>query len=493
MKVNKEKFVNGAIWKIIEQFSSKGVSVIVSIVLGRLLMPEDYGIIALTAIFTNLSDVLIDGGFATALIRKEKVDDTDYACAFTISSVIAAVLYVLLFFAAPYVSAYYAEPKLTAVLRVIGLTFFIQAFSSTRNATVNRNMQFKLLCNCNIVASLVSGIAGIAAAYFGLGVWALVLQRLMQQTVLTVLLFIKVQWHFRWHLDVARAREMMKFSLGVVGSSLINYLGGNLYNAIIGKRYSVTELGYCDKGAQLPTQLSLYTFGAMSGVLLPTISSCQTDLERVKSIIRKVTNMTAFLILPLMVGLASVSKEVIVLLFSDRWLPSVPFMQWSCLYYAATPFMLINVQIFFALGHSEKRIFTEIVRLAMIISSLVLFGIVLRCDIYTLNAINSFIAVLAALVSFVVAKRMIHYSFGELIGDILKPIIAAAIMGLILIGIGKLLDGHVSGIIVPLLVKTLAGVVIYWLLAVLFKMEGLKEMLSLLKRRKNKKVDTSNE
>lgn len=487
MKVTKEKFVNSAMWKILEQFSSKGVSMLVSIILGRLLLPEDYGIIALTAIFTNLSDILIDGGFATVLIRKEKVDGVDYACAFTISSLIATFLYAVLFFIAPLVSEYYAEPRLTAVLRVVGLTFFIQAFASTRNATVNRNMQFKLLFNCNIVASIISGFAGIVAAYFGLGVWALVIQRLVQQTVLTVLLLTKVEWKFRWQLEWSRIREMLKFSLGVVGSSLINYFGGSLYNAIIGKRYSVTDLGYCDKGAQLPTQLSLYTFGAMSGVLLPTISSCQNDLPRVKSIIRKVTSMTAFLILPMMVGLALVSKEVITLLFSEKWIPSVPFMQWSCLYYIATPFMLINVQVFFALGHSEKRVFTEIVRLVMIIVGFVVFGILLKCDIYVLNAVNAVIAVLAALVSFVVAKPMINYSFRELISDTIRPLVGSVMMGVVVFLVQHLLVPVVGGNIILLIIKGTVGVTMYYVLARILKMDGLDEALGLVKKIARKK------
>ena len=312
MQVTKKQFAMNSLWKILEQFSAKGISMVVSIVLARWLLPSDYGLIALTTVFTNLSDILIDGGFSTALIRKETVDDYDYSAVFSVSSSMSIFLYAVLFFAAPFVAGYYAEPQLTIVLRVIGFTFFIQAFTAVRNGIVNRNMQFKLLFYCNSTASIVSGAIGIVAAYMGYGVWALVAQRLTQQLALTVLLFIKVKWKISWKFNLGRIKEMLKFSLGVVGSSLLNYLGGNIYSVVIGKKYSVTDLGYYNKGEQLPMQFSLYTFGAMSNVLLPTISSCQNDLERVKHIIRKVVVMTSFLIMPLMAGLAITSKEVIV-------------------------------------------------------------------------------------------------------------------------------------------------------------------------------------
>ena len=190
-EITKKQFVGGAFWKIVEQFSTKGVSMIVSIILARILMPEDYGIIALTAIFTNLSDLLIDGGFSTALIRKENVDEYDYGCVFFINMCIAVVLYAILFLAAPIVSEYYMEPALVSVLRVIGLTLFIQGFSSTRTAVVNRNMHFKFLFYCNTIASVISGIAGIISAIIGMGVWSLVIQQLLQQVLANLLLFIK--------------------------------------------------------------------------------------------------------------------------------------------------------------------------------------------------------------------------------------------------------------------------------------------------------------
>ena len=236
-----------------------------------------------------------------------------YSCVLTVSLSIATVLYIIFFAVAPVVANYYEEPMFSPVLRVLGLTVFVQAFSATRTAVVNRNMQFKLLCYCHIAASVISGIVGIVCAYKGFGVWAIVVQRLMHNLLVTGLLFIMVKFRIKWQVSLERMKEILNFSAGVVSASLLYFVTNNLYSAVIGKRYSVTDLGYYSKGNQLPEQFSLYTFSAVSGVLLPTISSYQDDIERVKHIIRKVTAFSTYVIFPLMIGMMLTSEELIVL------------------------------------------------------------------------------------------------------------------------------------------------------------------------------------
>lgn len=482
MGVTKKQFAVNAIWKVLEQFSSKGITMIVSIVLLRLLPPADHGLIALTAIFTNLSDILIDGGFSTALIRKETVDDLDYNAVFSISFLISTILYVALFFASPFVADYYNAPQLTTVLRVMGILFFIQSFNAVRNGIVNRTFQFKLLFIANTTSSIISGVFGIVAAYAGLGVWALVIQRLSQQAIMTLILVFKVNWKIRWKLDFIRIKQMLSFSLGVVGSSLLNYIGGSVYSVVIGKRYSVEDLAYYDKGAQLPMQFSLYTFGAMSNVLLPTLASCQSDIERVKLILRKVVGMTSFLIIPMMVGMAFVSEELIVILFTDVWLPATEVMQYSCLYYLATPFMLINIQVFFALGFSRLRIKTEIIRLILIFIGLGVFGFAFKCSMNDLALVSAFIAVLVSFFTYLEVRRIAKYSFSEVISDMWKPIIGSVGMALALFIFPNLIV--VSNIYLMLIVKVIVGVLVYLFFAIVLKMPELQDVLDILRREK---------
>ena len=482
-KFTKKQVVSGALWKIIEQFSAKGISFIVSLVLARLLLPDDYGLIALTAVFTNFSDILIDSGFSTALVRKKDVDDYDYSSVFCVSFSIATALYLVIFFSAPYISDFYGEPSLTAVLRVIGLTLFFQAFSSIRIAAVTRKMQFKLLFRCNCIATVCSGVVGILSAYFGAGVWALVIQRLTQQLLSTVLLLLFIKWKFIFKFRFDRLKEMMKFSSGVVASSFINYFGGSLYSLIIGKRYSVEDLGYYNKSSELSMQVSLYTFGAMSSVLLPTLASYQEDLERMKSIVRRVVSITAYLIFPMMIGLAMVSSELVTLLYTEKWLPIVPMMRFSCLYYTATPFMLINVQVFFALGRSSYRVKSELARLVMLIGGILIFSIGLNYNVYYLALVCAVVEVLTVLVTYFYVRKMLNYRIKEYLGDLIVPILAAVCMAIGIFAVDFLLSSvlMIDTILWSLIFKVLFGVLIYLVLSMFLKIQGFNELLGFLK------------
>ena len=480
-KISRKQFTSSAFWKIVESFSSKGITMIVSIILARLLMPQDYGVIALTTIFLNLSDILIDGGFSTTLIRKKEVDDCDYSSVLMVSFLIATGLYVIFFCIAPIVADYYEEPLFSPVLRVLGLTVFIQAFTATRTAIVNRNMQFKTLCYCNIVASSVSGIAGIIAAYVGLGVWALVIQRLMQNALVTGLLFIKVKFKLRWQIKIERLKEIIRFSVGVVSASLLYFVSNNMYSAVIGKRYSVTDLGYYSKGNQLPEQLSLYTFSAVSGVLLPTISSYQDDIERVKYIIRKVTAFSTYVIFPLMVGMMLTAEELIVLLLTEKWRAAAPIMIGSCIYYIGMPFTLMNSQIYYALGHSFMKLKIEIIRFILMALGLIFGSFVFKCDISQLSIISGLIMLITAIISAYEAGKMLHYSFVEMFLDIIKPIVCTGVMAIVVWLIGAFLNIYgINGTLIPLVIKMFVGIMVYLIMSIVIKTDGFYEIRDIL-------------
>lgn len=475
--VSKKQFTNSAIWKLLESFSSKGISFIVSIVLARILLPEAYGVIALTQVFTNLSDILIDGGFSTTLIRKKNVDDCDYSCALTVSLFMATFLYIVFFITAPFIGAYYETRDFCLVLRIIGLTLFIQAFTATRTVFVNRSMQFKVLCQCNVIACIISGICGIAAAYMGLGVWALVIQRILQQLLITVLLFVRTNFKIKFHINASRLREIISFSVGVMGGSLLYFISNNMYGMVIGKKYSVTDLGYYSKGCQFPEQLSLYTFSAVSGVLLPTISSCQDDIGRVKHIIRKITHFSSYVIFPLMAGLFMVSDEVITIVLTEKWLPASCIMKGWCIYYLAMPFTLMYSQVYYALGHSYTKLKIEVVRMCLMAIGLIVGVFVLKCSISVLAFIGGGIMVIIAIISATIAARMLSYSIQEFISDIGKPIMATCLMVIGLVGINVVLKTvAIHSVAASLTIKMIFGVLFYLFMSIIFHIQGLNDI-----------------
>lgn len=480
--ISKEQFASGTIWKTMERFSGKAVSIIISAVLARILSPDDYGLIALTTVFTNLSEILIDAGFGTALIQKKVIDDEDYACVFTISCTISAVLYILLFAVAPFVSAYYEKTELTAVLRVMSLLLFIQAFASTRNAYVNRNMQFKLLMKCNTVAAIISGIVGITGAYLGMGVWALVVQRLLQQLIITVTLFIKIKWKPKLKFNFEKFKSLFGFSAGVIGASLINYVENCVNSLVVGKHYSVADLGYVDKATILPEQISLNSFGAMTNVLLPTVSSYQNDLVKLKYVLRKVVRYTAYFMFPVMLGLLVVSREAVIVLFTEKWLPSVPMMQFICIYYIATPLMLIDVQVFFGLGRSNIRLKTEIYRMIFIITGVISCCFIFGLEIRYLSLINAIAVSLGTVVTHIEVKKIIGYTLIERLKDTYKSLISSVVMCIIVVSIKNVLIPFVPHTILLLIIEITIGGLAYLLMSVLLKIDVFNELLVLGKK-----------
>ena len=276
-------------------------------------------------------------------------------------------------------------------------------------------------------------------------------------------------------------------SLGIVTASLINFAASSVYSLVIAKIYSVTDLGYYDKGPSLVMQISLYLFGAITSVLLPTLVSYKGDKGMIKLIVRRVVTLTAFMLAPMMVGMASVAEEIIVVLYTDTWLPMLRIMQFSCIYYLATPFMLINVQVFLALGHTAMRIKTELIRFALMMIGLFGFAVGLHCDINQLCLISAIIAVLSALVSFIDVWRMLNYSIFEALSDIAMPLIVSLTMGLIIYRSGDLgllqfgFEMVTLNYLFALLIKVAFGIVFYFAVARLLKMPGYDEIFSVIK------------
>lgn len=486
-KVDKNTAVKNSIWKLLESFLSKGISMVVSIILARILMPEDYGVIALTTVFISLTDILIQAGFSTALISKERVNEDDYSTVLGISIISAAILYCILFACSPFIAEVYDTPVLVPVLRVISLTLFLQAFAAVRTAVVSRNMQFKVLFFCTLISNFVSGIFGIAAAFCGLGVWALVLQQISQQFLLTATLFVTVKMKIKFHISKQSVMEIVPFSFKVLTSSLLSFVGDSLYSIAIGKFYSLKDLGYYDKGGQFPRQFSLYTFSAVSNVFLPVFASYKEDYSKLNDIFRRVVNVSCYIIFPLMAGICVAAEPFISLLLTDKWLPCVGILRWFCLYYAATPILLANVQIHFAIGRGDTRIKTETMRISLMIFMFIIF-IAVRAPIEIIVAGLSVIQVLISAVIMLETQRATGYKIKNSVTDILPTLISVIIM---CIGIYAVSLTKINNNFVLFVLETIAGASVYLISSALSRNRALQELLDMIKlliSKKGKKV-----
>jgi len=476
-KVTKRQFANSAGWKMLETFTSKFMAFFISIILARLLMPEDYGIIAITSVFLSFTDIFIQGGFNIALISKEKVDNEDYSTVLIFSTAMAVGLYIVLYFSAPLIAAYYKKEILKYVLRIIGIVLFLQAFSSVRVAKMTRDMEFKLLAKLTLFACLISGIIGIIAAYLGMGVWALVMQQIFQQAILNILMFIKLDFRFKLKWSSNKFREMFSFSFFVFLSAFIYYLGDNITNIIVGKVYSVETLGFLSKGDQIPRQISVYIFSALSSVLLPTFASRQNDPIELKKITRKIVRMSSFVIMPMMFGLCASSEPLIIVLFSEKWFPSVEIQKWSSIYYLTYPITAIFTQLLYSLKKSNNRVMLEIIRLFLMLLALYITINIITWNINELMMCRVIVSIVVMLISTLMVAKLINYNLKEAVKDIAPYFIGAIIMGVIVYFINYLAISY----IIKFIIQVILGMSVYIIISTLLEWNELDDILTFLK------------
>lgn len=473
--ITKSTAVKNSIWKLMESFLSRGISMLVSIVLARLIMPEAYGVIALTTVFINLTDILIQAGFSTTLIRKENVSNEDYATVLCISVISATVLYSIIFISAPYIAEFYETPQLILVLRVLSLTLFCQAFAAVRTAKITRAMRFRTLFICTIISDIISGIIGIVIAAFGYGVWALVFKQLSQQAILTIFLFFAVRIRFPFHISKKSVHEIVPPSLKILSSLLMSIFGDSLYSAAIGKVYSLKELGYYDKGVLFPRSFSLHTFGAVSSVFLPVFASYQKDYDKLNSIFRRVLNVSCYVIFPMMAGLSMIAEPLISVILTDKWLPSAGVLRWCCLYYAATPLFLANVQLHFAIGRNSTRIKAEILRISLMIVTFIAL-MMAKVSITTISAFLAVIQIIIAVFMMIETHRATGYNILDTVIDVIPSTISVLCMCSCIYVVSLIKVNN----FVLLIVEILVGIIVYWLMSKLFKNKAYKELLSMI-------------
>ena len=309
--MDNENVVKGFIWRFAERCGAQLVSFIVSIVLARLLVPEDYGTIALVTVFTVILQVFVDSGLGTALIQKKDADDLDFSSVFYFNFVVCLVLYAGMFMAAPYIAKFYDDISLTPVIRVLSLTIVISGVKGIQQAYVSRNMLFKKFFFSTIGGTIFSAFLGIGMAYVGFGVWALVAQQLSNTMIDTLILWITVKWRPKKMFSWQRLKELLAFGWKLLVSALLDTGYNNLRNLIIGKMYSPTDLAFYNQGDKFPKIIITNINTSIDSVLLPTMSNSQDDRERIKQMTRRAIKTSTYVMAPLMMGLAFCAEPIV--------------------------------------------------------------------------------------------------------------------------------------------------------------------------------------
>lgn len=480
MATERKGVLSNFLWRFAERCGAQLVTFIVSIVLARLLTPDDYGTIALVTVFTTIMQVFVDSGLGTALIQKKDADDLDFSSVFYFNFAVCIVLYLMMFFSAPLIASFYSLPELTPVVRVISLTIVISGVKGVQQSYVSRNMLFKRFFYATLGGTIFSAFLGIAMAYLGFGVWAIVAQQLSNTAIDTLILWITVKWRPKWIFSWERLKGLLGFGWKMLCSALLDTIYNNIRSLLIGKVYSSADLAYYNEGKKFPNLIVTNINSSINSVLLPAMSREQDDKDRVKNMTRRSIMVSCYIMSPLMIGLACCASNIVVVVLTEKWLPCVFYLQIFCITYMFYPIHTANLNAIKAMGRSDlflkleiwKKVIGLILLLATLFISVKAMAYSLLISTLTSMIINSW-----------PNKKLLDYSFLEQMKDILPPICLAIGMGAAVYLIGFLAIPTLP----LLLIQIIFGGILYIIGSAVFKLEPyvyVKDMLNSFVRRK---------
>lgn len=474
-KSDKNSVVINFIWRFAERCGAQLVTFIVSIVLARILSPEDYGQIALITVFTTIMQVFVDSGLGLALIQKKDADDLDFSSVFFFNFAVCLVLYAVMFVAAPFIASFYKDTTLTPIIRVISLTIVISGVKGIQQSYVSRNMLFKRFFFSTLGGTIFSAFLGIGLAYAGFGVWAIVAQQLSNTTIDTLILWLTVKWRPKKMFSWKRLKSLLSFGWKMLVSSLLDTVYNNIRSLIIGRMYSSSDLAYYNQGKQFPHTIVDNIDSSIDSVLLPSMSSAQDDSVRVKVMARRSIKISTYIMAPMMMGLAFCTVPIVKLVLTDKWLPCVPFLRIFCITYMFYPIHTANLNAIKAMGRSDYflklEIAKKIVGLGLLFSTM-WFGVLAMA--YSL-LVNS---VLSQIINSWPNRKLLNYGYLEQLKDILPGIALAVFMGFCVSLIGLL---HLSNGI-TLLIQIPFGAAVYIGMSAILHLESYEYLLDMVRQ-----------
>ncbi|MFI3326819.1 MAG: lipopolysaccharide biosynthesis protein [Clostridia bacterium] len=480
--MNKNSVIKNMMWKFAERCGSQGITFMVSIILARVLSPDEYGTIALVTVFITILNVFVSSGFPNALIQKKDADELDFSTVFYFNMFSCTVMYIILYFCAPFVANFYENETLTILIRVLGIKLIISGFLAVQNAYISKKMQFKKFFYSTLSATILSGVIGTIMVYSGCGVWSLVGQTLSLVCTSTIILWFTSDFRPKLMFSIKRLKGLFSYGWKLLVFYLIDTIYTNLRSLIIGKGYSDESLAYYNKANQFPALIINNLNNSIDGVLFPVMAKIQDNIIKLKIMTRKSIKTTGYIVWPCMIGLFVCAEPLIELILTEKWLPCVPYLRLFCIIYAFKPTESANLNAIKSLGRSDLLLKLQIIKKAIGV-----FSIILTMN-YGVFAIAVAAAIVAPIEMFINAspnKRLINYSYKEQIKDILPAILNSVFMGACIWFIQYL----TLPLILILILQVLVGSTVYIVLSMIFKLEAFNTVLSLLKNiKKNEEL-----
>ncbi len=474
----KQKAAAGMLWTGIQRFSKIGIRFISGIILARLLTPFDYGCIGMLSIFMALAETFIDGGFGSALIQKKNPTQVDYSTIFFWNIGMAVLMYAVLYVSAPAISRFYDLPILCPVLRVQGVVLFIYSFNIIQRNQLKKKLNFKVLSVVSIATSIIALITTIILAYKGFGVWALVAQNIITSAIPAIVFWFFMKWRPTWTFSWQSFKELFSFGFYMFLIHLINKFSSRLQGLLIGKVYNPSTMGYYSKALNTEEMASLSVSGVVTQVTYPLYAEAQDKEERIANMIKRLTVTLSFITFPVMFILLLCAKPLFVLLYSERWLASVPYFQVLCIAGLAECLQAVNFQSISAIGKSRTMFIWTVVKRAFGIS-FVVFGLMfwgmkgLLGGVVLNNWFSYFVNI------FLVSKH-IGYNWRQQIRDLMPVGIASVLIAAVAYGVGACLN---LGLYADGIVKLSVYVLLYVGWTAIFKPEAYQYALTVIPSR----------
>lgn len=476
----KQQTLSGIIWTFAHQFGSQIISFVVSLILARLLLPSDFGTIAVFGVLMGVGGVLIDSGLTNSLIRAQQIDDADLSTVFYFNLFVSILLYLLIVAIAPWVAIFFKMPELTKIIRIYAIILTIGAFAAIQRTLLTKKMDFKTQLKIQIPSMIGGGASGILFALSGFGVWSLVYMSIVQSTLSSSQFWYYSKWRPKRIFDKEKFKFHFNFGYKLALSSLIDILFQNIYTIVIGKIFNATQLGFYNKANSLQQLPVTSITRPLNRVTYPLFAQIQNDDERLRSVYRRLMKTVVFVTAPLLTVMGVLGEPMFRFLFTEKWLPAVPYFQILCILGILLPIHSYNLNILKVKGRSDLFLKLEIIKkilIVIVISVTFKFGIIV---ILWGRVVTSFIGLA---INCHYSGKFLNYNLWKQLGDLIPSFILSAVVG----GIILLLDIKVfmaSPDILRLLIGGILAFLSYVFFAYLFKYEELGYVKDILLRKK---------
>ena len=450
MTTKKQVFSN-LLWRFAERSGAQLVQFAVSIVLARILLPEEYGTVALVTVFIAILQVFVDSGLGNALIQKKNADNLDFSSVFFVNILFCIILYMLLFFMAPLIASFYKNEMLVPLIRVLGITILVSGVKNVQQAYVSRKLIFKKFFFSTLAGTIGAAVIGIVMAYSGFGVWAIVAQQLFNVVVDTLVLWLTVKWRPEFRFSFSRLKSLFSYGWKLLTSSVIDATYQNLRQLLIGRFYSSADLAFFNRGKQIPNLVVENINKSIDSVLLPVMSKEQDDRSRVKMMTKRSIKVSVFILAPIMMGLVFTSNNLIIFLLTEKWLPALPYLCVFAIAFMFYPIHTANLSAIKAMGRSDLFLKQEILK-KIVGTLLLIVSIPMGMQAIAVSLLIG--ELFSQIINAWPNKKLLGYSYFEQLKDIAPSIILAVFMGGIVCLINFL---PVANVLAKLILQILCG------------------------------------